>query len=406
MNAATLGQVAEFRAGEIVEKKDSYPEISRSDTVSKLISLFEETGRYEALVTGDDRYSAVTVRDSLKVVHPERTSVASISGSAHLKLTADTRIYDTATMLVNNRRRLLPVLDEDQRPQELMGVVRQRRILDEMRSCEDLKEFSAEDLMAGEPTTVDRNASVGAARSMMLRGGFSHLPVTAGDDGRLFGLVTARDLVMNYLKPRESTKVGERAGERTVWTKMTISGLADRHPLEATRKTSAAEVARDLIEGDRSCCLIVERSHAIGIITPRDFVSLLKQYKPKLQIPLYIVGADDVEGHLVESARRKIERVALRGLKLHPDIREIIVHARTRSPPFSHGGRKGRIAMRARVYTDSGVFGVEAGGWTSFLSVTDDLCEKLDSRLRSAKGYRTKRKAPGRGRRSVEAIHY
>jgi len=377
---AILSRLAQARADEIVEKAD-YPRISRSETVSKLISLFQDSGSYEALVTGGDGQSLVSVRDALRVVHPERTSVASISGGSHLKIAPGARVYDAATVLVNNRIRLLPMVDGS----SLLGLVSQRRILSEMRKCEDLKELAARELMTKDPTMVEHNAPIGLARSLMLRGGFSHLPVV-GSGGSFLGLITARDLVWNYVKPKESMKVGERTGERQSWPKMTISGLVDRHPLRATPRTKISEIVDDMVERNRSCCIVVEHSaRAVGIITPRDIVSLLKQYKPRFQVPLYMVGAESVDGDLVNSAKRKVERVAVRGLKMHPDIREIIVHAK-----IAPSGARRRIAIRARIYTNTGVLVVQTSGRSSFLSVVDDLCEKLDRRLRAAKGYRRK----------------
>ncbi|MGI0080653.1 MAG: CBS domain-containing protein, partial [Nitrososphaerales archaeon] len=84
-------------------KKDHLT-ISGRETVSKLISMFQDTHYYEAIVVdGRTPQSVVTVRDILKVVHPERTSVASISFSPP-RTSPSTRIYDVATTLVRNRR--------------------------------------------------------------------------------------------------------------------------------------------------------------------------------------------------------------------------------------------------------------------------------------------------------------
>lgn len=386
-----LSQLARVQTTGIMEELDVYPKVSASETVSQLVSRFEKTQSYEIIVArGNNSQALVTVRDVLKVVHPERSTVGSISSASHLNLFPRSRVYDAAATLVDNRIRLLPVIEGG----KVLGVVSQREILRSMAGCVDLREFFAEDVMTRNPTAVERDATIGLARSLMLRGRISHLPVI-GRNKTLFGLVTAKDLVWNFVKPAESTKVGERAGERLDWTRMTISGLADRHPLESTSTTRVSVITRDMIEKNRSCCVVVKESKPIGVITPRDVVALLKQFKPRLQIPLFIVGVEDVDDDEVAHARRKIERVAVRGLKMYPEIQEIIVHAKT-SPP--HLGGRRRTSARVRVYTNTEVLGVKSEGWSSFPSMVDDLCRKLDARLRAEKGYRNRRR-PNRVRK-------
>lgn len=209
-----LRELAYSRIDEILES--GCPCISHSESVSRLISLLYSTESYEALVTNRDIARIVTVRDIMRVMHPERSSVSRIAFRPP-SLSLDTPIYDVALKLVENRIGMLPITKDH----SVEGVVRQTRILEKMADCEDLKDFLSEDLMVKDPFKVYRDSSVGEVRSLMLKRGISHTPVV-DQEGKLRGLVTAKDIVWNFFKPRERVTVGERRGEKPRIFKMDI----------------------------------------------------------------------------------------------------------------------------------------------------------------------------------------
>jgi ribosome-associated translation inhibitor RaiA len=88
-------------------------------------------------------------------------------------------------------------------------------------------------------------------------------------------------------------------------------------------------------------------------------------------------GFKGQDEEVIQSARRKIERVARGGLKMHSDIQEIAVHGKVSSV----AGERRRFTVKARAYTPSSMMAVNAKGW-SLLTVVDEICEKLDRRLK------------------------
>jgi len=350
-----------------------YPSISHSENVSKLISLLQTSKSYEALVT-NDLPRLVTVRNILKVTHPERTSVSIISFSPP-RISPDTTFYDTSLKLVRNKIRVLPVIEDE----SVVGVVRQVKILEKMADCDNLNKFLSEDLMVKNLITVGRDSSVGTVRSIMVRRGISHAPIV-DQDGKLLGMITARDLVVHFIKPHISMKVGEKIGGKIRLLEMGIRGLADKNPLQVTQRTSILEVIREMIALKKSYSIVVEERKPIGIITPRDIISLLTEFRPKIQIPVYMFGFEGQE-ELIESARRKIERVAIRGLKIHPTLQEIVVHGKV----SSGAGERKRFTVKVRAYAPSSTMvAATAEGW-SLLTVFDEISKKLDKLLRKPK---------------------
>jgi CBS domain-containing protein/ribosome-associated translation inhibitor RaiA len=351
------------------------PNIPQSANVGKLISLLQTSENYEAIVTNGHPPRLVTVRDILKVTHPERTSVSRIAFNPP-SIIPDTPVYEASQKLIHSRVRILSVVENE----SIVGVVRQTKILEKMADCEDLEECTAEKLMVENPLTVEQEFSIGVIRDIMLRNGISHTPVV-DKDGKLKGMITAKDLVWNFIKPSESQTVGERKGENIRIWDMSMKGMIDTYPLYVTRRTSILDVISEMSTLKKGYCLVVEKQKPIGIITPRDILSLLTQFEPKIAIPVYVVGFKDFDKDLVQSALRKIDRTARRGLTFHPDLQEIIVDGRVKA----RKGEKRRFEIKARAYMPSNMISVKVEGW-SLLTLFDEVNEKLDAALRQIKG--------------------
>ncbi|NLB76944.1 MAG: CBS domain-containing protein, partial [Crenarchaeota archaeon] len=120
-----LKSLAFLEAKEIIET--DYATVLSSETVSKTISLFSSSEIYEALVMNSEIAGIVTVRDTLKVLNPERTSISRIMFKPP-NIQVEAPIYDIAEALISNRIRILPVLEGG----SIKGVVKQKAILNKM----------------------------------------------------------------------------------------------------------------------------------------------------------------------------------------------------------------------------------------------------------------------------------
>lgn len=365
---SSLQQLANLKVKEIVEKDIQH--ISSSEKVSKLISMLRSSDDYEAITT-NNVLGLVTIRDALKVIHHDRTSVSKIAFFPP-KIDLGTPIYEATLKLIRNRIRILPVIEKS----SIIGVVRQRAILKKMLECYELQDIYAEALMTKNPITIDQDASLGLIRNIMLKNGFSHLPVVDAK-GTLQGMITAKDIVFLCQIPREGMKVGNRKGEKIKVFSMKIRGLAERNPPTVTLRTSIWNVIQIMEAEKKNYVLVKQHKKPVGIITPRDIITILAEYKPKMHIPLYMIGFKEYDTMLIESAREKIIRVVRRRLKIHPKIQEIVVDGKM----SSRSGERNRFTIRVTVYKPNNIIAVIKNGW-DLLNVFDELCKSLDRRLR------------------------
>ena len=110
-----------------------------------------------------------------------------------LTVGADERIAAAARRMVDRGVGAVLVMDGER----LAGILTERDVL------RAVAEGRAEDATVGErmtrqPETVEASESTGHAASLMIHGGFRHLPVTEGDD--VVGIVSIRDLMRVVLE--------------------------------------------------------------------------------------------------------------------------------------------------------------------------------------------------------------
>ena len=110
-----------------------------------------------------------------------------------LSVGADERIAAAARRMVDRGVGAVLVMDGER----LAGILTERDVL------QAVAEGRAEDATVGErmtrqPETVEASESTGHAASLMIHGGFRHLPVT--DSGAVVGIVSIRDLMRVVLE--------------------------------------------------------------------------------------------------------------------------------------------------------------------------------------------------------------
>jgi CBS domain-containing protein len=120
----------------------------------------------------------------------QRAPEERVSGTMTRKLltcSPDTTLVDAAHMMAERRVGAILVTEDT----GLTGILTERDVLKAVGN--NSIGGSVADCMTHDPITVGPEASNGEAASLMIHGGFRHVPVVEGDD--LVGIVSIRDLL-------------------------------------------------------------------------------------------------------------------------------------------------------------------------------------------------------------------
>jgi CBS domain-containing protein len=110
-----------------------------------------------------------------------------------LSVGADERIADAARRMVDRGVGAVLVMDGER----LTGILTERDVLQAVAEGR-VDDATVTERMTRHPETVEASESTGHAASLMIHGGFRHLPVTEG--GAVVGIVSIRDLMRVVLE--------------------------------------------------------------------------------------------------------------------------------------------------------------------------------------------------------------
>jgi predicted transcriptional regulator len=163
----------------------------------------------------------------------------------------------------------------------------------------------------------------------MLENNFSHIPVV--DDNKLVGIVTAKDIVRNFITPIGAKTVGDVIGKKLSRFSGTLNAIMDENPVTVGPNVTVKETTEKMLEMDASAViLLTDDKIPIAIITPRELLSVVLELRGKDEMPIYITGLQEI-GDFMERAviEGKIRRVMTRVVKIHPHLAEVSIHIQT-----------------------------------------------------------------------------
>ncbi len=366
------------KVSEIMEKSPLV--LSSKDKVSKFLGLLED-GVESVLVKYKNRIGLVAAGDLLDVKHPERTCLGEVARRLPTLNTSNT-VLEVVSHMVTNRVELLPIV----RNNVIIGQISCTTIMSNMLVFGNLENTLCGEVVNRKFVSISSHDKVSTVRSLMRKRKVSHA-IVLDNEGSLIGTISARDIVLSFIKPEESMTRGEYCGEsKRVWN-MSVKCLLDLNPIISTRWNSIKNLVKSFRKLGKSICVIVEE-RLIGTITPLDVITLLLKFKTETTVPVSTLGLPQCGDFLdIVNIQDKIIRVLKRGIMFIEDIEEVIVDVKRRR----QSGDRFLYQIIARVYSPTKMFVASAEGWYLGEAI-DILCKKMDRVLRRSKRRKPKRR--------------
>jgi len=381
----TLVELAETQITELFHNPGSV--FSPDDQASKLLGYLKDTGRYEAVASDGGRTGIVTVRDLLGVDHPERTKAESIWELVGA-VNEEAAVIDVVEALIDHGVRALPVMKRS----EVMGIISQVDLLVALAQVNELKSVAAKEIMVAPVASLNMEDGVAHARRVMLDRSISHVPVLA--EGKLKGVITAEIIVHTFIAPAIKTTTGDRVGEKVSSMPGQVSGVMDRQPLQVGMDANALRVAQEMIRLNKSAAVMVDDGEQVlGIITPRELLRLIYDFRGRAELPIYIVGITDEDFFERGVAEEKVRRVVVRSMRMQPKITEVRINIKRQRTT----GERTRYDITARVLGSEVNYNAENQGW-GLMETFDGLLTTLGTKMRRAKVEPEKKPRHGRRR--------
>ncbi len=296
--------------------------LKSTDPVSKAIGLLNESGLMEAFADdGEGTTWIVTMRDLLNVDSLD-AKIASVMHKVP-RLGPNNNVRDAAALMHEFRTRSMPIY----RDRKLIGQVTSPSIVARLLESEMPGKISS--IMSPGPVCLDVSDPVSKAREAMIKKKVDQLPVTR--KGELSGIVTSAEIVFNLLPKTARTMKG---GQRTGRYDETLGTFAETGVTTSEITASLRSVYQDMSKRGSNYSVVVGPDGVEGIVTYRDFLTVLTRKVTSSSIPLYMVGLPD-DPFEAETARRKFQGAVDLLRRSVPDISEaraVIKMGETKAP--------------------------------------------------------------------------
>ncbi len=281
---------------------------SPTDKVSQVIGFMAESKSYEVFIEEDEKTFIVSIRDLLNVTSLD----TKLETQMHRvpRLNKQNTVSDAAALMFEYRSRSMPIYQAN----DVVGQVTSPSIVASL--VDSSLNLKLSTIMTRNPIVATPTTSVGAVRDLMMRKKFDQVPVVEGEAP--VGIITSDELVFNLMPKAAREMKGDREGGRYGET----AGAFSSDGVVTNAMTDSLDnVYRNMSGKEANYSLIVVEGKLQGIITYRDFMTVLRKKASSQPVPMYIVGLPDDEFEASAVRRKFLESVQLLRRSL-PDVSE------------------------------------------------------------------------------------
>lgn len=245
-----------------------------------VLAVLDEKGKYEGMIT---RRSILRSR-----LDPTVAKVRSLKVAAP-QVGLDTSLGALAKLMIGSGVRQLPLVDNG----KVLGFVTDENII-HAAVGDEWGRTAVEKVMTRAPHTLESNRSVGAVLGVMREFGISHVPIIEG--GRLVGMVSIEDILVNIYWPQRRQTLGDIVGEKIETLGLAVKGIMASPVITVSTKMNLRDAEQRMHDRDVSCLAVVDDERLVGIVTKLDFLEPISQLGATVDRKLTVqFGTKDVD---------------------------------------------------------------------------------------------------------------
>ena len=367
-----------------------YVDVNPGTRLGKIRGIFDGDQNLEAIVVrgeSDKFEGIVTRKDLVSSHHNPEAKVRSVVRHPP-KVTRDEDVRETARLMVENRVKLLPVVDADE---VLRGVVNATDLLAMVQ--DNLGALDVSDVYTDEIVSVEPDTSIGEVIHLVRTHKFTRVPVI--DDTDAVGMISLYDLVDFTTRKEEREEGGNNnatdsfGGGVSKSQTRTHGGWGERSGFEApmlnlpagdvmnspcetiTLDAGLDEAFQKMQDHDYSSLMVVPEDFGtpVGIVTVTDILRALTWTGDEGRADVQVFGVDLMDDLSRDEIADRIEGID--GKYREMDILETNVmfhrhNEKLRGTPL--------LQCTIRLFTDEGLFsgtGEEYGASAAFKAAAD-----------------------------------
>ncbi len=244
-------------------------ELMEKNSVSHLIAV--DNGKLVGIISISDITDLLGKRRTGSI-SPSRFHVSSGMSIAPITITPDTDVSEAAKIMLSKKISSLPVVEED----ELLGIFSKS---DFLKYCDDVESVYVDQLMSEKskrPVVISSADRIIRARSMMLKRGFSFLPVL--DRGRIAGAIDSR--MIAFALARFKTKTRPEHQEEAI-KHLLVEQIMIKDPKTLKMDMSLSKASKIMRNQTLKGLPVLDSEDKLtGVLTQTDIAHFVSKHSP------------------------------------------------------------------------------------------------------------------------------
>ncbi len=228
--------------------------VYENDPVSRCLEAFKkEMPPVLAVLDDKGKYAGVISRRwvTRSRLDPATTKVKSLMRPAP-KVSLDTSLSKTAKLMIESGIRQLPVFEKH----KLLGFVTDENII-HGAVTQGWGNTEVGKIMTKAPQTIEANRTIGAVLSLFREHGVSHVPVL--ENGKLAGIISLQDILVDIFQPRQRQTLGDIIGEKVETLTVPAKGIMKRPVITVQPETKLTEAEKKMHDYNISCLVVTSK---------------------------------------------------------------------------------------------------------------------------------------------------
>ncbi len=268
--------------------KYDYDVVDINETISKVVSKFEEGKKGAVLVKeGDEIVGVVRERDLMRgcvMVNPHETKIKNFVIKTGILSEGDLTIENVAKRFVEDSTPFVLV-----KTQEGVGAIYVNDFLNAVK--DEFENLKARDVMSTELITINERDSVAKALATMRNHGIDRL-VVVDDNHKVVGIVTGKDIIDRVISPKRESRLGKGGGRVDRSLSIMVESVMSYPVVTATKLTPVPEIIDMMTKNNISSVVITKDSIPEGIVIKKDLLETLIKKKSPAEFQVQLITKD------------------------------------------------------------------------------------------------------------------
>ncbi|MBI2572633.1 CBS domain-containing protein [Candidatus Woesearchaeota archaeon] len=347
--------------------KDDFLVFQDETMLSEVLTKLRQFDKHAALIFRNNKYMGVIERKKLlkSTVDPATVKVSGFVIRTPI-LDYHANLFEAARLIFESDTDYLPV----QKEKGIVGVIHSLDVAAATVALPEVPKTTVGSLQLVKTPKVSKDDKVATVINLMDKEGIDHVPLF--EDGKLYGIVTFRDLIrrsLNWNYKRDvSMKFNPYISADDVKYKVVNMGslpivdfATTQDLVKVKAKATVKEAVGLMVKNKIHDVLVVDDSKFSGLMTTRTVLKMVSNLKVKKNFAVKFIGLKDVT--LTEHQRYALQKIseheAMKLQRRIDQLFEIIVYVKE----MNKAGKQREFQVVVKVEWPGKVIGSEKTDW-------------------------------------------